>query len=241
MQVKLRSSAVGQGRLIRQDWRVSGRPGRGLSDKLRSPQARAPRLGVSCKPRRASPPSRSSQITVQAKGALPRAKGLRRERRPLVRQEILPSTARRRMGDWIPAQLPSPLSGSRAFGRLLPWGSRPRLLHRSQRWNRDAVGRGGPERFRRFGDDPPSPWPAEDLVERLGRLYGTAVRWQRMVIAGASKNRFFQRPRNPDRRTSLRGSVETPQTMCVNPSKAYDGGASPRRRNRSCPPRPTAS
>ncbi len=49
----------------------------------------------------------------------------------------------------------------------------------------DSGGCGEPERHRRFGDAPPSPWPAEGIVERLERLYGTGSRWQRMTIVGA--------------------------------------------------------
>ena len=71
--------------------------------------------------------------------------------------------------------MPTPLQGF-GMGDGTDLALKRTLLYTSQRWDRDAGDGGGPERHRRFGDDPPSPWPAESVVERLGRLYGTVWR-----------------------------------------------------------------
>jgi hypothetical protein len=45
-----------------------------------------------------------------------------------------------------------------------------------------------PKRPLRIGDDPPSPWPAEGVVERPGRLYGTVSGWPRIAVTGDSRS-----------------------------------------------------
>jgi hypothetical protein len=86
----------------------------------------------------------------------------------------------------------------------------------------------------RIGDDPPSPWPP--------KTHRTASGSSLRNVGDMAKDRGYggviKCPRNRHPWPSRHRRVETPQTLCAEPPKATNGGASPAERHRSDPPPP---
>src|SRR5947209_2032160 len=99
---------------------------------------------------------------------------------------------------------------------------------------RDAGGGGGPERHRRIGDAPPSPWPAKGLVSGLGRLYGPFSRWPKDGdYGGLGKRSLPTLPEPLSLAVSPRFRRDDPDPIRDRFGGHGDDGASPMRRCRS--------